>query len=199
MTGRLAILSAKAAAALAGLLVLAVLDAGPSHAAGEAEAWAALRGGAHVALIRHANAPGFDDPPGFTIGACDTQRNLDAVGRAQAKRIGELFRANGISTARLLSSQWCRCHDTARLMALGPIEELPALNSFFGKPEREAPQTAALQAWLAEQDLSRPTVLVTHQVNIRALAGVPASSGEIVVVRPDEAGAVELIGTIETE
>jgi phosphohistidine phosphatase SixA len=199
MTGRLAALSARTAAAVAGLLVLATLCSGTGRAASEAEAWAALRGGGHVALIRHAKAPGFDDPPGFTIGACETQRNLDAAGREQAKRIGELFRFNGIATARLVSSQWCRCLDTARLMALGAVEELPALNSFFGKPEREAPLTAALQAWLAEQDLSRPTVLVTHQVNIRALADVPARSGEIVIVKPDETGGVELIGTIETE
>jgi len=194
-----AVRSARVVVGLACLVALAALGASRGHAASEPEAWAALRGGGHVALIRHANAPGFDDPPGFTIGACDTQRNLDSVGRAQATRIGDLFRANGITTARVVSSQWCRCLGTASLMALGAVEELPALNSFFGKPERREPQTATLQAWLAGQDLSRPTILVTHQVNITALAGVATSSGEVVVVRLDETGAVALIGTIETE
>ncbi|XIA63861.1 hypothetical protein ACFIOY_33340 [Bradyrhizobium sp. TZ2] len=49
--------------------------------AGDAEVWAALRAGRHVALMRHADAPGgFGDPPGFQIGDCATQRNLSAKG-----------------------------------------------------------------------------------------------------------------------
>ncbi|MGD9536843.1 MAG: histidine phosphatase family protein [Alphaproteobacteria bacterium] len=181
------------------LLVLVALDANQGHTASEVEAWAALRGGGHVALIRHADAPGSGDPPGFTPGDCSTQRNLGDAGRAQATRIGDLFRANGIAEAHVVSSQWCRCLDTANLMALGRVEELPALNSFFGEPERREPQTAALKAWLAAQDLSAPLILVTHQVNIVALAGASTRSGEIVVVRPGETGAVSLVGTIETD
>jgi len=199
MTWLLGTLLRGVGAGLACLLVLAVLGASQGHVASEAEAWAALRGGGHVALIRHASAPGSGDPPGFTLGDCSTQRNLDAAGRAQAARIGDLFRANGIAEARVVSSQWCRCLDTANLLALGRVEELPALNSFFGEPERREPQTEALKAWLAAQDLRVPLILVTHQVNITALAGTSTGSGEIVAVRPDETGAVSPVGTIETE
>ena len=39
--------------------------------------WAALRGGGHVALVRHGpTAGGAGDPPGFRLDDCATQRNL---------------------------------------------------------------------------------------------------------------------------
>ncbi|TIM16559.1 MAG: histidine phosphatase family protein, partial [Mesorhizobium sp.] len=70
--------------------------------------WAALRSGKAIALLRHAAAPGSGDSPGFRLGDCSTQRNLSAEGRAQSRAIGDLFRANGISSAAVYSSQWCR-------------------------------------------------------------------------------------------
>ena len=66
--------------------------------------WSALRTTGHFALIRHALAPGTLDPPGFQLGDCATQRNLSAEGRAQATRMGDLFRSNDITSARLHSS-----------------------------------------------------------------------------------------------
>ena len=87
----------------------------------EAALWAALREGGHVALMRHAIAPGVGDPAGFRLDDCTTQRKLSAQGRAQARAIGERFRANGIATAAVFSSQWCRCLDTARELALGEV------------------------------------------------------------------------------
>src|SRR5207249_9911568 len=88
------------------------------------EAWAALAKGGHVALIRHGNAPpGYGgDPPGFKLDDCATQRNLDERGRKQARALGEAFRKHGVRVDRTLSSPVCRCLDTARLMAVGPVE-----------------------------------------------------------------------------
>ena len=76
--------------------------------------WQALASGGHVALIRHAEAPGIGDPAEFDLDDCSTQRNLSEQGRAQAKAIGDRFRANGISVAQVQSSQWCRCLETAQ-------------------------------------------------------------------------------------
>ena len=168
-------------------------------AAEDADLWDALRSKGHVALMRHALAPGTGDPSGFALGDCSTQRNLSAEGRGQAARIGQLFRANGIETARVFSSQWCRCLDTARLLELGPVRELPIINSFFRKYERREPQTRALEDWLAKQDLERPLVLVTHQVNITALTGVYPASGEIVALRRSDDGGLTVVGSIETD
>ena len=165
----------------------------------EAVIWKELRSGGHVALLRHAIAPGVGDPPGFTIGNCSTQRNLSPAGRAQSKRIGELLRTNGIRKARVFSSQWCRCLDTARLLDLGPVQELPILNSFFQRDGQERSQTEALRKWLTEQNLDEPLVLVTHQVNITALTGVYPTTGELVVIRPSESDRISVVGTVKTD
>lgn len=152
----------------------------------EAALWAALRDGGHVALMRHAIAPGVGDPAGFRLDDCTTQRKLSAQGRAQARAIGERFRANGITTAAVFSSQWCRCLDTARELALGEVVAFPGLNSFFADRGEEARHTAAVRALIGERARSPlPLVLVTHQVNITALTGVFPASGEIIVLRVD--------------
>lgn len=151
-----------------------------------------------VVMIRHAIAPGTGDPESFKLGDCTTQRNLSAAGRAQAVRIGDLFRANGINEARVYSSQWCRCLDTARLMALGPVEELAAINSFFRDFDRQDSQTRQLAEWLGRQNPDKLLLLVTHQVNITAFTGVFPSSGDLVFIKVHSEGEVEVIGTIPT-
>jgi len=161
--------------------------------------WKALRSGGHVALMRHALAPGTGDPPEFSIVDCSTQRNLSDEGRQQAKRIGDRFRAKGISSALVYSSQWCRCVDTAELLELGVVKELPTLNSFFQDFERRQPQSQQLRKWIAKQNLDKPLVLVTHQVNINALTNVYTSSGEMVIVRRNDDGNITVLGNIRID
>lgn len=161
--------------------------------------WAALRSGQAFVLLRHAIAPGTGDPPGMRIGDCSTQRNLSEEGRAQASRIGALFRDNGIRAASVYSSQWCRCLDTAELLELGPVTEQPLLNSFFGKPEDGRGQTEALRQWLSTRGSGLPLVLVTHQVNVTGLTSIVPRSGELVFAKLDEAGAVAVIGRQSAE
>jgi phosphohistidine phosphatase SixA len=161
--------------------------------ASAADAWSTLRTAGHFALIRHAAAPGTLDPPGFKLDDCTTQRNLSAGGRTQAIRMGDLLRTNGITAARIHSSQWCRCLDTATLMKLGDVNQQPLLN-FFRDQERRAQQVQDLRAWIARLDLAQPTLLVTHQVVISAVAEVPAGDGEIVVMRREADGRLTLQG-----
>lgn len=149
-------------------------------------------------MIRHALAPGVGDPGEFKLRDCTTQRNLNDEGRDQAQHIGALFRTNGIAAANVYSSQWCRCLDTARLMALGDVMEMPAINSFYQRYENREKQLAAFNSWLSNADLSTPTVLVTHQVVISAVTDGFASSGEIVIVRRLSSAAVAVVGRIET-
>jgi broad specificity phosphatase PhoE len=152
-----------------------------------------------VALLRHAIAPGTGDPLAFALGDCTTQRNLSDEGRDQAARIGARFSKNGIRTAAVFTSQWCRCRETAKLLRLGPVTELPVLNSFFRRRELREPQTRMLQEWLAGQDPERPLVLVTHQVNITALTGVYPRSGELVIIRRTNSGEISVVGSIATD
>jgi phosphohistidine phosphatase SixA len=164
-------------------------------AADEAAAWAALRAGGHVALMRHALAPGGGDPAGFRADDCTTQRNLSDAGRDQARAIGGAFRANGVAVGAVLSSAWCRCLETARLLGLGPVEQAEMLNSFFRDRSLGPRRVAAIKAYLSRPRPGPSHVLVTHQVNITGATGVYPRSGEIVVVRPD-GGGFTLVGKI---
>jgi phosphohistidine phosphatase SixA len=172
--------------------------AGVSAAADEAGAsatWDALRSGGHVVLMRHASAPGTGDPENFRLDDCSTQRNLSEQGRRQARASGELLRQHGVVDAEVYSSQWCRCLETARLLGFGPVQPLPALNSFFERDERGGPQTAQLRAFINNHASARTLILVTHQVNITALTDIYPKSGEAVVLRP-HAGKLELVGRL---
>lgn len=169
----------------AGLLLIA-LPASAAAALDEAALWQALQTPGHAVLMRHAEAPGLGDPPDFRIDDCGTQRNLSPEGRAQATAIGERLRAHGIGRARVHSSLWCRCLDSARLLGFGAVEPEPALNSFFADASTATRQTEALRALLrnATQDGPLP-IFVTHQVNITALTGVFPEAGELIVLRMD--------------
>jgi broad specificity phosphatase PhoE len=172
----------------------ALLGVPLAFAAAAAELWSALRNPDHFALIRHALAPGTLDPPGWRLGDCSTQRNLSAEGRAQATRMGDLLRVNGIASARIHSSQFCRCVDTATLLRLGDVTPQPLLNSFAEDRGRSGPQVEALQAWIGRLQLDGPTLLVTHGVVISALSAVAPGSGEIVVMRRNADGRLTLQG-----
>lgn len=160
--------------------------------------WDTIKLKGHIILIRHALAPGIGDPPEFVLRDCSTQRNLSVEGKKQAEKIGQLFRKNGIRDAALFSSQWCRCLETAELLQLGPVKELPLLNSFFNQPEKRVSQTSELKAWMNNIHKDNLTILITHQVNITALTGVYPSSGEIVVVRFVNENEYQVLGTIQT-
>lgn len=156
--------------------------------------WSALQSGT-VVLFRHALAPGTGDPPNFQLNDCSTQRNLNEEGRLQARRIGEQFRARGILVGAVLSSQWCRCRETAELAFPGRWRDEPAFNSFFSDRSTEVTQTRAALQILSQWQGPGVLVVVTHQVNITALTGVVPASSEGVVVRVG-GGRVEVVGRI---
>jgi phosphohistidine phosphatase SixA len=165
----------------------------------QSDPWTSLAAGGNFVLMRHAIAPGGGDPPGFRLGDCRTQRNLSDEGRGQARSTGEAFRSRGIPVDRVLTSQWCRCRETAELLNLAPIEEYAVLNSFFSDRSSAASQTETLRQFIGETALQGNIVLVTHQVNITELTGVFPASGEMVVVRPDGRGGFELVGRLKPE
>lgn len=155
--------------------------------------WDALATGGHVALIRHATAPGVGDPSAFALDDCSTQRNLSADGQAQAVRIGETFRARGVAVEQVLSSGWCRCMDTATL-AFGTAEVWPVLHSFFRDATSEWERTQELRERVGAWSGTGTLVLVTHQVNITALTDIFPASGEIIVLAPEQVGGFTIVG-----
>lgn len=128
----------------------------------------------------------------------ETQRKLDDAGRAQARRLGDEFRKHGIKTVHLVSRQYCRAIETAKLTGLGAVRELPALNQVFladvgrmlesGEKGRQFMQTIPAK---------QRTVMVSHVTNIQSIAGVSLSSGEMAIVHIDPSGVVVVDGRIK--
>lgn len=179
-------------------LAAALVALAPAAPAQAPDALAELARPGHALILRHALAPGFGDPPQFRLGDCATQRNLDAAGREQARALGARLREAGIREAKVYSSQWCRCLETARLLGLGAVEPLPALNSFHGRPEERESKLAAVRAFLAALPRDgRPVVLVTHQVTVSGITGRGILSGGGYVLRLDGSGAPPVMGTVQ--
>lgn len=154
----------------------------------------------HVLVMRHALAPGTGDPAGFRIGDCATQRNLDARGRAQARRLGERMRAAGVPRPVVYASRWCRATETALLLGYGEPEHAPdALDSFFADRARAAASTLALRRLIDSLPRDRPAVLVTHQVNVTGLTGIFPASGEAIVLRRARREGFDIVGRVAAQ
>jgi len=183
---------------LSRLIAAFVVSAFIASSALAADAWTELAKPGAIVLFRHATAPGVGDPPGFKPDDCATQRNLDERGRAEARKLGEQFRARKIEVGSVLSSQCCRTRDTARLAFGSQVRDEPVFNSFFRlSPEGREARTAQARALLARWRGPGALVVVTHQVNIQALAGVGAASAEGVVVRPAADGSLQVVATLQ--
>ena len=167
-------------------LVLTLLAVVALPLAGNAQTesvWLALRTPGAVVVLRHSFAPGGFDPPDARLDDCSTQRNLDENGRAQARRIGEAFRRNGIAVGEVLSSPRCRCLDTARL-AFGQAQPWDILQGALDDAARRQRQLAELKQKIADHRSSLPLVLVTHGSVVTDLTGLAIRMGEFVVLRP---------------
>lgn len=161
-----------------------------------ANAWKTLRAGGHIALMRHADAPGgFGDPPGFRVEDCATQRNLSEKGRADAAKIGARLKREGIAFEKILSSPWCRCIDTARLLDLGTAETESTFGNVVVLRDQRETLTAGARALIAKWNGPSNLLIVTHGANILALTGVSPASGEIVIVKSGS-GRAEPVGRL---
>ena len=135
-----------------------------------------------IVFIRHSIAPGGGDPENFSLNDCSTQRNLSKKGIEQSKQIGEFFKKNKVIISKVLSSQWCRCKDTA-FHAFGKYEEFFALNSTFqlkfsGNSKKQA---EALKNFVKKWDGKGNIIFVTHYVIILKHTNYAPSSGELVI------------------
>ena len=152
-----------------------------------------LKDGEKIILIRHALAPGSGDPIKFDLSDCSTQRNLNTEGIEQSKKIGSFFNKNNIPIDQVLSSEWCRCKDTAK-HAFRKFKTFNALNSFFSEKfqKNQKSQMEDLTNFLKKWDDEKNLILVTHYVVILDITNQAVSSGEIVVLDKN----LNLIGTM---
>ena len=153
-----------------------------------------LEDGKKLVFIRHAIAPGNGDPINFNINDCSTQRNLDKNGIAQSKKIGQFFINNKIKVDKVLSSEWCRCKDTAKY-AFKNFETFDALNSFYDEKfaANEAKQIKDLKNYIKNWNSDKNLVLVTHFVVISSILNTGSSSGEIIITDQN----FNIIGSID--
>ena len=161
------------------------------------QAWSLAQEGNKIILIRHSLAPGGGDPEGFKIDDCRTQRNLSKKGINQSKTIGKLFKKNNVLIDQVLTSQWCRCKDTAKY-AFGNYKEFTALNSTFQSPynKNEGKQLKELYDFAKKwKGKGKNLVLITHYSIITAITNAVPSSGEIVITDKD----FKVLGTIQTD
>ena len=153
-----------------------------------------LEGGGKLIFIRHAYAPGNGDPNNFNLNDCSTQRNLNADGRRQSKFIGEFFRKNKIKIHKVLSSEWCRCKETANI-AFKDFSTNSFLNSFYSSKfkKNKLKQVEELNNYVKKFKSNKNLVFVTHYVLISEVLNYGPSSGEIVVSDKN----FNMIGSIE--
>ena len=153
-----------------------------------------LQKGGNLIFIRHAYAPGNGDPENFNISDCETQRNLNDLGRAQSKKIGQFFIENEIPIDLIISSEWCRCTETASI-AFKKFKTKKFLNSFYNlrHAKNRKIQMKNLKKYVDNWNSDENLILVTHYVVISEALDYSPSSGEVVIADKN----FKMIGNIE--
>ena len=154
-----------------------------------------LRAGGAL-LMRHAQTvPGVGDPPGWRLGQCSTQRNLDERGIAHAQRLGRWFAAQQLTVATVRNSPWCRARDTARLV-FGRHEDWSALGNIFEDRRNADRQAAEVRRFVRAMKPGELAVLVSHGSTIGHIVGgdgAGLATGEAVAVRTGGGAAAPLV------
>ena len=149
----------------------------------------ALRRGGYVLYFRHAaTAQVPDDADPVVLSDCDTQRNLSAKGRRQARAIGRAIEMLEIPIGRVLASPFCRAVDTARL-AFGRATREPVLENLEtaeDEREREARIEGLRRLLSTPPEAGTNMVLVAHGFNIAAAADVMPAEGGAAIFRPEQ-------------
>ena len=154
-----------------------------------------LKDGEKLIFIRHAYAPGSGDPNNFNLNDCSTQRNLSNEGGKQAKYIGKFFKKNKIKIDKILSSEWCRCKETAKI-AFKNFSTNSFLNSFYSSnfAKNKDKQIKEFNTYIKNLKNKKNLILVTHFVLISEVLNYGSSSGEILISDKN----FNVIGSIET-
>ena len=142
-----------------------------------------IKQGGKIIFIRHAYAPGNGDPLNFDINDCLTQRNLNGEGKIQAKLIGLFFVKESVPIDKVISSEWCRCKETAYIAFNGKYQINSFLNSFYDKKfsKNKENQIKELKKYVNNWNGEKNLIFITHYVVISEILNVYPSSAEIVI------------------
>jgi broad specificity phosphatase PhoE len=156
----------------------------------------AIQRGGYFIYFRHGatNQSERDSDP-TNLANCATQRNLTDGGRAQARAIGEAFRALSIPVGRVLSSEYCRALEYSKL-AFDRNEAEPSLvlPDPLTDAQRQSNTEALLRILAAPPPSDNNTVLVAHSPNIRLALDIDLPvEGEAAILKPNPGGKPTLV------
>jgi broad specificity phosphatase PhoE len=162
-----------------------------------------LRGGGYVVVFRHGatHADQADTDP-LNLDNVAKQRQLNDKGRADAKAVGDAFKAAGVPIGRLISSRFARAVETARSIGGKEPEATPDVSEggLVVSPNENNRRAQALRTIAATPPAAGTnTLVVTHKPNILDAFGrdwFEIKEGEASIFKPDGKGAFTLIGRV---
>ncbi len=166
----------------------------------------ALHAGGYVILMRHASSP-RNTPDATTANADNVrlERQLDEVGRASARQMGEALRRLHIPLGSVLSSPNYRALETVKMMGMTSPMTFPELGD--AGQSMVTDETGDRALWLKARTAEPPprgkdTLIVTHLPNITEAypefaAGL--ADGESLILYPDGRGGTQLVARLKID
>jgi len=194
--------AARGLAALVVSLLVGSAAGQPSPSAGDLLKM--LHAGGYVIVFRHgATHPDQADTDPLNYDNVAKQRQLNDKGRADAKEVGDVFRAAGVPIGKSYSSQFYRAVETARL--IGGKEPHATLDVTEGglvvSPNENNRRTQAFRAIVATApDSGTNTLVVTHKPNILDAFGkdwFEVKEGEASIFKPEGNAKYTLVGRVQ--
>ena len=154
-----------------------------------------LHKGGYVIYVRHTQTDGSTkDGDLSNMSDCSKQRILSKEGQENAVKLGEAFKAVKIPVEAVVTSQFCRAKETAKLMGFDKATESADLNNDSGEPavskDESERRGAALRKLLAVAPAAgKNTIIIGHVPNLRAAAGLDFANvkeGEFAVFAPKQ-------------
>jgi broad specificity phosphatase PhoE len=165
-----------------------------------------LRGGGYVIVFRHgATHPDQADTDPLNLDNVAKQRQLNDKGRADAKAVGEVFKATGVPIGRSYSSRFNRAVETARL--IGGKEPQATLDVSEGgqvvSPNENNRRTQAFRTIVGTApEPGTNTLVVTHKPNILDAFGkdwFEIKEGEASIFKPAGGGKYAPIARVQID
>ncbi len=161
----------------------------------------ALQGGGYILYMRHATSDRLQEDTDLNnLDDCSKQRNLSGQGRAEARRMGELFSQLHIAISDVHTSPYCRCVETGQLAFGQAIKTKDLIYSLGLEPAQRNRLATALKQMLATAPpAGKNAVLVGHTSNLKEAAGIwPKNEGDAIIFQPDGQGGFSFVARMTT-
>ncbi|MCG7900079.1 MAG: c-type cytochrome [Candidatus Thiodiazotropha weberae] len=160
------------------------------------QVWAHLEDGGLVVVM---NSPTLENNKDRTTAllndtSCSSKANLSVKGKAEARKVGKLFKSRGVRVEQVLSSPYCLAKETA-LTAFGQAETHDYLASNEKLSSNQADNYAAeLDTRIGSYEGKGNLVIFTHDSIIKDLSFQKLKDGYFLVLKPMGKNEYEEIG-----